>query len=80
MDSMADLQKNPQAAALLAKIMDRATDSYGDVAKNIQIPESMQRMMDKMSVEATLKQMGKLVTPAFVHELNAALNQVKKEG
>ena len=54
--------------------------AVGDVAKNIQIPESMQRMMDKMSVEATLKQMGKLVTPAFVHELNAALNQVKKEG
>ena len=40
----------------------------------------MQRMMDKMSVEATLKQMGKLVKPAFVHELKAALNQVKKEG
>lgn len=57
-----------------------AAAAYGDVAKNIQIPESMQRMMDKMSVEATLKQMGKLVKPAFVHELNAALNQIKKEG
>lgn len=40
----------------------------------------MQRMMDKMSVEATLKQMGKLVKPAFVHELNAALNQIKRRG
>ena len=34
--------------------------------------------MDQMSVEASLKQMGKLVTPEFVHRLNNALNQVKK--
>lgn len=66
--------------SLLPRCRPRLQPPYGDVAKNIQIPESMQRMMDKMSVEATLKQMGKLVTPAFVHELNAALNQVKKEG
>ena len=70
------VEKTDAGVIFLAK----AAAAYGDVAKNIQIPESMQRMMDKMSVEATLKQMGKLVTPAFVHELNAALNQVKKEG
>ena len=83
-DSMGDVKAHPQASAvlneLIAPLQAKAAAAYGDVAKNIQIPESMQRMMDKMSVEATLKQMGKLVTPAFVHELNAALNQVKKEG
>ena len=82
-DSMGDVKAHPQASAvlneLIAPLQAKAAAAYGDVAKNIQIPESMQRMMDKMSVEATLKQMGKLVTPAFVHELNAALNQVKKE-
>ena len=83
-DSMGDVKAHPQASAvlneLIAPLQAKAAAAYGDVAKNIRIPESMQRMMDKMSVEATLKQMGKLVTPAFVHELNAALNQVKKEG
>ena len=83
-DSMGDVKAHPQASAvlneLIAPLQAKAAAAYGDVAKNIQIPESMQRMMDKMSVETTLKQMGKLVTPAFVHELNAALNQVKKEG
>lgn len=31
-----------------------------------------------MSIQDSLKQMGGLVTPEFVHKLNAALNQVKK--
>lgn len=41
-------------------------------------PAEIQAMMDRMSVEATLKQMGKLVTPDIVHTLNGALNEVKK--
>lgn len=47
--------------------------------KNVQMPPEMLTMMDKMSVEASIKQMGKLITPEFVHRLNHALNQVKKE-
>ena len=79
MDSMADLQKNPQAAALLAKVMERATASYGDVAKNVQMPEAVQRQMAKMPLQALLKQAGKAVPPAMVQQLNAALNKIKKE-
>lgn len=79
MDSMEDLQKNPQAAALLAKIMERATASYGDVAKNVQMPESIQRQMNKMPLQSLLKQAGKAVPPAMVQQLNTALNKIKKE-
>lgn len=79
MDSMADLQKNPQAAALLAKIMDRATDSYGDVAKNVQMPEAVQRQMTRMPLQSLLKQAGKAVPPAMVQQLNATLNKSKGE-
>lgn len=79
MDSMADLQQNPQAAALLAKIMERATASYGDVAKNVQMPEAVQRQMAKMPLQSLLKQAGKAVPPAMVQQLNAALNKIKKE-
>ena len=79
MDSMADLQKNPQAAALLARIMERAAASYGDVAKNVQMPEAVQRQMGKMPLQALLKQAGKAVPPAMVQQLNAALNKIRKE-
>ena len=80
MDSMADLQKNPQAAVLLAKVMERATASYGDVAKNVQMPEAVRRQMAKMPLQSLLKQAGKAVPPAMVQQLNAALNKIKKEG
>ena len=78
MDTMNDLQKNPQTTALLAKIMERAAASYGDVAKNIQMPEAMQRQMAKMPLQSLLKQAGKAVPPAMIQQLNAALNKIKK--
>ena len=81
-DSMCDVKANPQAQAVLnemvAPLQAKIVEAYGDVAKNVQLPPEVQAMMDKMSVEATLKQMGKLVTPEFVHKLNHALNQVEK--
>lgn len=81
-DSMADVKGNPQAMAvfteLAAPIQAKAAEAYGDVAKNMKIPEEIQRMMDRMSVESSLRQMGGLVTPEFVHRLNTALNQIPK--
>lgn len=81
-DSMGDVKANPEAAEalnkLVAPLQAKIVEAYGDVAKNVQLPPEVRAMMDRMSVEASLKQMGKLVTPAFVHQLNAALNQVRK--
>lgn len=82
-DSMGDIKAHAQAAAVLNELMAplqaKAAAAYGDVAKNVQIPEAMQKMMDRMSVEASLRQMGKLVSPGFVHKLNAALNLIRKD-
>ena len=82
-DSMGDVKTNAQAETvlneLLAPLQAKAVEAYGDVAKNIEMPESMKKMMDKLSVEASLRQMGKLVTAEFVHKLNAALNQIPKD-
>lgn len=82
-DSMGDVKADPQAAAvfneLVAPLQAKAVEAYGDVAKNVQIPEEMQKMMDRMSVESTLKQMAGLVTPELVHKLNNALNQVPRK-
>lgn len=82
LDSMEDIKTNVEAASILEKMMaplqEKAVEAYGDVAKNVQMPPEMQAMMDRMSVEQSLKQMGKLVKPDFVHKLNYALNQVSK--
>lgn len=81
-DTMGDVKKNPAAQAVMdemvAPLQAKLVESYGDVAKNIQVPPEVQAMMDRMSVEEGIKQMRKLVTPEFVHKLNYALNQVKK--
>lgn len=82
-DSMGTIKANAGAYAvfneLIAPVQAKAAEAYGDVAKNIQIPEEMQKMMDRMSVEDTLKQLAGLVTPELVHKLNNGLNQIKKE-
>ena len=78
LDSMAELKKSPAAAAVLAKIMERASASYGDVAKNVQLPEAVQRQMDQMPLQKLLAQAGKAVGPEMVRQLNAALNQIPR--
>lgn len=81
-DAMGDVKSHPLAGPVLEKLLAplqaKAAEAYGDVAKNIQLPESVLKAMDRMSVEASLKQLGGLVTPEFVHKLNSALNQVRK--
>ena len=81
-DSMADVKANPAAAKVLDEIMaplkEKAIAAYGDVARNVQLPPEVLAMMDRMSVEASIKQVGKLATPEIVHKLNHALNQIKK--
>ena len=81
-DSMGAVKANPEAAAVLEKLMAplqaKILEAYGDVAKNVQLPPEMLAMMEKMSVEASIKQMGPLVTTEFVHKLNTALNGIQK--
>lgn len=81
-DRLCDVKTNPKAQAimeeLVAPVQAKLVEAYGDVAKNVQMPPEMIAMMEKMSVEESLKQMGRLITPEFVHRLNYALNQVKK--
>lgn len=79
MDTMADIKKDPQAGALLGRIMAKAKESYGDVAKGVQLPEKVQQLMDLSPLQTTLKQAGKAVSPAMIQQLNAALNQIPKK-
>ena len=53
-------------------------EAYGDVAKNVTMPESIQKQMEAMPVEATLRQAGEAVTVEMIIELNRELNKIKK--
>ena len=77
-DTMGELNRCPEAAAVLAPIQEKAMEAYGDVARNIQLPEAMVRAMERMTIEASLKQMGSLITPEVLKDINRKLNQVRK--
>lgn len=81
-NSVAEIRASAEAEKvfeeMVAPLKEKAAAAYGDVAKNIKMPESVVRAMEWMSVEATLKQVGALVTPEFVHKLNAALNRIPR--
>ena len=79
MDSMETLQKSPAASKLLSSLMVKASNAYGDVAKNVKMPPEMERQMARTSLRSILKQVAKSITPADVQQLNAALNKIKKE-
>ena len=77
-DTVADIKTVPEAALLLEKIQEKAVEAYGDVAKNVTMPESIQKQMEAMPVEATLRQAGEAVTVEMIIELNRELNKIKK--
>jgi beta-galactosidase len=76
-NTMGELNNNPEVRKILQPLMSKAAEAYGDVAKNIQIPESMRKMMDATTLETTLKQMGSIISPGIISDLNSKLNQIK---
>ena len=77
-DTMADIKRSPLGAALIGRLMQAAAAARGDVAQKVEIPESMQRMVDRMSVQTLLEQAGNVIPAEDVAALNAALNQIEK--
>ena len=75
---METLQKSPAANKLLPSFMVKASNAYGDVAKNVKMPPEIERQMARTSLRSILKQVAKSITPADVQQLNAALNKIKK--
>lgn len=78
LDSMEDIKQSLAGATLLTKMMENVHKSYGDVAKSVTMPPSVQKILDRQPLEKMLKQAGKAVTPAMVKQLNAALNQIPR--
>ncbi len=76
-NTMGEVTANPAAAAVLAPFQKKAMEAYGDVAKGIKLPQYMIDAQMRMTVEASLKQMGKLVSKDEIMAINAALNKIK---
>jgi len=75
---METLQKSPVANKLLPSLMVKASNAYGDVAKNVKMAPEIESQMARTSLRSILKQVAKSITPADVQQLNAALNKIKK--
>lgn len=79
-DNFGDLMKNPGTAAIVGKIMAKAQESRGDVAKSTSDNKVLQQMLAAMSFEALLKQAGaNVVPPEMFKTINEMLQKVKKD-
>ena len=77
-DKVKDIKNHPIAGMVYKKMMEEALKSFGDVAKNVQIPKEMQEKMDNMTLEENLKMAGHMVKPDMVKALNDILQKIKK--
>ena len=78
-DKFGALMQNPATAAIVGKIMAKATASRGDVAKEASANKALQQMMAAMSFESLLKKAGaNVVPPEMVKSINDALQQIPK--
>lgn len=76
-DTLADIKRSEDGARLIASVMEAMATSRGDVGKGVQIPPSMLKIIDRMSVEKLLRQAGE-VPIEQVAALNAQLNLIAK--
>lgn len=77
-DTLGELQANPQAAALLGKLMAKGAAARGDVAESVKDNPQLQRMMARMTLRSVLAQVSDLVTPQEVRGINAQLQKIEK--
>lgn len=78
LDSMEAIKQSPAAQQAVERVMARATGSFGDVAKGITMPASMQAMIDRMPLNKLLRQLGEAITPEMIHQINDELNQIPR--
>lgn len=77
-DTMADIKASPDGKLIVDEFMQRAAASRGDVAQDVEIPASLQEIVDRMTVATLLKYAGSAMTPDDVVALNGALNAIAK--
>ena len=76
-DTLAELRANPEAGAIIDRMMAQASASRGDVAESVKDNPALQRMMGRMTLISLLKQAGN-IDEESVKQLNRVLQGIKK--
>ena len=78
-DKFGELMANPATAAIVGRIMEKASASRGEVAEGTKDNKVLQQMMAGLSFESLLKKAGANVVPLeAVKAINEALQKIKK--
>ena len=75
---MEEIKRSPEGKELVLSVIAEARKTYGDVAKSVKMPESVQKLQDRASFQSLLKKASKSIPPARVMEINDCLNQIKR--
>ena len=78
-DTLADLRANPEAGAIVNRMMEKGAASRGDVAEAVKDNPGLQRMMGRMTLISLLKQAGD-IDEETVRQLNRVLQKIRKDG
>ena len=76
-DTLAELRANPEAGAIIDRMMAQASASRGDVAESVKDNPALQRMMGRMTLVSLLKQAGN-IDEQSIKQLNRVLQGIKK--
>ncbi len=77
-DTLGDIKRSPEGKAIVDAFMKRAAASRGDVGQDVEIPESMQQLIDRQALATLVKYAGSALTPDDVAALNAAINAIPR--
>ena len=75
-DRLGEIRQNPEAGAIIDRMMAQGASSRGDVAAAVKDNPSLQRMMGRMTLLSLLKQGG--ADPESIQQLNRILQRIKK--
>lgn len=77
-EKLGTLREYPQAAAIVGELIRAAASKRGDVAKDLEGNETLQKMLNAMTLEALLKQAGESITKEMIVGINKKLNKIEK--
>ena len=75
-DRLGEIRQNPEAGAIIDRMMAQGAASRGDVADAVKDNPALQRMMGRMTLLSLLKQGG--ADPESIQQLNRILQRIKK--
>ena len=77
-DRVSDIIQCPAGLEIMNSLNSLLRSSLGDVAKNVRMPEKLQRKMQSEPLANMLRQAGKAITPEMVQKINRQLNGIVK--